>query len=458
MDKQKAVFIYKGRYTVRDTATLEVLSALAKRSGIETGLVFDQDVFGVSDNVFYMPLLNKMLSGEGRIARKLIESDAATVVYLDNFNTRGWAERVLLAAKGKKPGLKAVCVTQYGYEGANFDYILKGEPEVVFKKFIEAGMNTGIESDELAVLDKLPLPDKELFSKHANFGDSYLIYTGKGCKFHCSYCEEALSGEKFGSGYFRRRSPEHVILELADAKTRYGFNEVIFKDSIFTQDKAWLEKFLNLYNKEIAVPFKCFGKVDGFDAGTAVLLRNSGCYCVEFGVQTFNEKIRALALRRPETNAQIFAAFSACDRSGLRYDADHMFGLPGESVEDHKNAAQIYSRCRMLNRVKCHNLVVYPDAKIGEYKHSDYIGDFFSTNNDETSMRFANNCFRKIFKLLPILPKSMLNGNIHWAVFGAVPQLAVLAGQLLIAAIKKDIRFRIYLNYYPKKVLSILGQ
>ncbi|MFH1368920.1 MAG: radical SAM protein [Elusimicrobiota bacterium] len=454
MDNKNITFIYKGRYTVRDTAAIEVLSAFAKQAGYKTGLVFDQDVFGVSDNVFYMPLLNKMLSRENGTIRRIIESGPDTVIYIDNFNTRGWAERVLMEAKSRKPDLKAVCITQSGYEGANFDYVLKGEPEIVFKRFIENDMNSNIETNELAALDKLPLPDKGLFRKYVNFGDSYLIYTSKGCRFSCSYCEEALHGEKYGAGYFRRRTPEHVILEMAAGKQRYGFKEVIFKDSVFTQDRAWLERFLYLYNKEIAVPFKCFGKVDGFDAGVALMLKNSGCYCVEFGVQTFNEKIRSGTLHRPETNAQILSAFSACDWAGLRYDADHMFGLPGESVEDHKLAAKIYSNCKMLNRVKCHNLVVYPDAGIGQYKHSDYVGDFFSTDNDESPMRYANSCFRKIFKLLPLLPSQ--TRELYW-LFGLVPGIAVVAGQLLIALIKKDIRFKIYLNYYPRKVFSVFG-
>ena len=35
---------------------------------------------------------------------------------------------------------------------------------------------------------------------------------------------------------------------------------------------------------------------------------------------------------------------AACDAAGLAYDADYIFGLPGESVADHKEAALRFAR------------------------------------------------------------------------------------------------------------------
>jgi coproporphyrinogen III oxidase-like Fe-S oxidoreductase len=41
-----------------------------------------------------------------------------------------------------------------------------------------------------------------------------------------------------------------------------------------------------------------------------------------------------------------------------------MFGLPGETIEDHKKAVKFYHGLKYLNRIKCHNLVVYPQSEI----------------------------------------------------------------------------------------------
>lgn len=422
MDKKLTVFIYKGRYTVRDTQLLEIMSAAEKARGRDTALVFDQDVFGVTDNVFYAPLLNRAFSNDERTARRIAGLRPDTVVYLDNFNTREWAAGVLARAKRLYPG---------------FETLITGGKSLI----------------EGRGPDSLPMPDKSLFEKYVNFRDSYLIYTSYGCPYSCSYCEEAMNA----SG-FRQRSPENVVEELSAGKLRYGFSEVIFKDSVFAFDRQWLGRFLPLYKEEVGVPFKCFGKASVFDESVARELKAAGCYNVEFGVQTFNEGIRRGALGRSETNAQLLEAFAACDRAGLAYDADHMFGLPGESAADHIEAARVYGSLKMLNRVKCHNLVVYPGSKMSLYKEPAARGDFFSTHSDEPLNRAANECFRKLFKLLPLIPARARGWAArNWRAFALVPQPAVVLGQVLVAAAKQDARFAVYIRYYPKKILAAAG-
>jgi anaerobic magnesium-protoporphyrin IX monomethyl ester cyclase len=420
MDKKKIVFIYKGRYTVRDTAELESLSAEARQQGFETGLVFDQDVFGITDNVFYAPLLNRLFSNDERTASRIAEMKPDQVVYLDNFNTRAWAEKVIALARDIFPDFRTVIVKPGDVSG-------NCEPSL--------------------------LPDKALFEKYVNFSDSYLIYTSRGCPFACTYCEEAVN-----AAGFTQRSPENVLAELKEGKQRFGFREVIFKDSVFTHDRNWLDRFLSLYKEEIGVPFKCFGKASVFDEKTAGMLKAAGCYNIEFGVQTFNETIRRTALNRGESNAQLLRAFEICDRIGLAYDADHMFGLPGESVADHVEAARIYGSLRMLNRIKCHNLVVYPGSVMSRFKKASTAGDFTSTHSDEPENRLANECFRKIFKVLPLIPaRARAAAARNWRLFSFLPKPAVVLGQLAIAAVKKDVRFAVYVKYYPRKILAAAG-
>src|SRR5690606_19458845 len=128
--------------------------------------------------------------------------------------------------------------------------------------------------------------------------------------------------------------------------------------------KRWLRELLSAYRREIGVPFKCFCTVQGFDAETARLLAEAGCYSVEFGLQTWNPVIRRDVLARHETNAAALAAFRHCAEQRLWFDVDHMFGLPGESEQDHVEGALAYRGLAYLNRVKVHQLVYLPTAEI----------------------------------------------------------------------------------------------
>jgi len=50
--------------------------------------------------------------------------------------------------------------------------------------------------------------------------------------------------------YIRKRSPENLIEEILLVKNRYRMKTISFSDDIFTFNKKWLKKFLELYKKE----------------------------------------------------------------------------------------------------------------------------------------------------------------------------------------------------------------
>jgi hypothetical protein len=457
------VFVYKGRYFVRDTETICYFSSISKSYGYNTDLVYDEDVFGVTDNVFSFPILNYVFSLDKVIAERVISLSPFMVVFLLNFNNIGWVKRI--GSFLTKSNIKTIVISPLdGLDDKEIDfasYVLVGEPEKVFDRFVqkikrrEELLPKKMQVDGLCDVDKLPLPDKSLFSRYIDFSLSYMVYTSKGCIGKCSYCEETIYSNKFGPFYYRRRSPAKVIEELILAKKKYNPREIIFKDSVFTVDKKWLKEFLKMYTQEIKVPYKCFGKAEFFDEEIAYELKSSGCYCIEFGIQTLNEKIRKEVLYRQETFAHIEKALKICDKYQLYYDLDHMFGLPGETIEDHKKAVKFYHGLKYLNRIKCHNLVVYPQSEIKKFYPSGTTEDFFSGVAGQGKMKVANRCFEKIFKILPLLPEWLVNffmQNGKWRIFNFIPGILIIIGQILIAIKNRDKRFKIYSRLYPIKV------
>jgi hypothetical protein len=463
----KILFVYKGRYHVRDSVTVEYLSAIARRCGHETALVYDQDIFGVTDNVFSSSFFNRALSDDRKTLRRIALHAANIAVFLDGFNRREWNSAISGRVRQGDRGIATVLLSsaRRASEVEAYDYLLQGEPELAFERFLKEktyDASKGIYNfDGLTDLNSLPFPDKDLFRRYVILKDSYLVYTGRGCPYECSYCEETIYKDVLGDGYYRRRSPESVLAELQEAKAKFGFSEVIYKDSVFALDKEWLRRFLPEYKARIGLPYKCFGRAEVFDDEIAVMLKESGCYCVEFGVQTFNETLKRETLNRKESTDAILKAFSACDRFRLRYDADHLFGIPGESVEDHKEAAKIYSGLGYINRIKCHNLTfyresaIYKDAgaqvRIGENDGSD----FFSSVAGNKEMVRPNAIFEKYFKILPLLPNRVnrfIMSDNNWRAVAFFPGVLIIFFMMLLAAKNGDKRFRIYLKYYPFRI------
>jgi hypothetical protein len=464
----RIVFLYKGRYWVRETRTLEILSAMARAAGHKPSLAYDLDLFGVSDNVLSLPRLNHLLFDPQAAAQKAAAANPSWIILLENLTNRQWVEEAVaaLAAAGYK-GRTAVLACS-GSFGATVN--LYGEPEKVFADFLKAlpgAVPATIRAEGLADLDALPLPDLDLFSRYEDFSSTYMAYAGKGCSGACSYCEEPFHRAAYGPGYARLRRPARVIEELAALKARFRPGEITFKDSVFTADKAWLKEFLASYRREIGVPFKCFGRADAFDQDTAALLKSSGCYCVEFGLQTFNEKLRSTVLKRPESLEAVKKAFAACDTAGLTYDVDYIFGLPGETVADHLDAARRFSGLKRLNRVKCHNLVYYRGLSITDYALKEgWVGaadvdngDFFSGDRAAPCMRGPDSAFRKLFKFYGLLGGTGLRfaaASGAWRLFRFVPGLVLKPLELLAGLISGDRRFLVYLRTYPRRLSGAL--
>lgn len=467
----KILFVYKGRYHIRDATIIEYLSAISKKYGYKTDLVYDQDVFGVTDNVISVSLLNRIFSNDDRIVKSIIKKDPQIIVFLDGFNRSQWNKEISERIKKINSAVKTVSIFYWepGPVPGIYDYVLIGEPELSFERFLTKkilDVSKGVYNfSGLTDLNRLPLLDKELFAPYINFKDSYPIYTSKGCPYQCSYCEETIYKNKLGHNYFRRKDPENVILELEEAKKKFGIREIIYKDSVFAWDKEWLKDYLEKYNKQINLPYKCFGKAESFDDELALMLKESRCYCVEFGVQTFNEKLKQDILKREERTSILMKAFSICEKHGLRYDVDHLFGIPGEKAEDHIEAAKIYINLKHINRIKCHNLTFYKEAEIYEYApqrvkdNKDYKSDFFSSISGSKDMLKTNKIFQKYYKVLPLLPKKfnslILKGN-NWRIFNYIPRVLVFFLMLVLAVKNRDKRFKVYCKYYPRKIKRAL--
>jgi hypothetical protein len=241
----------------------------------------------------------------------------------------------------------------------------------------------------------------------------------------------------------------------------------MFNDPIFFTDRNWLKDLMERYRTEISMPFRCFGKVGFLDEEVAEWLKWGGCYAVEFGLQTLNPQVRASVLGRRETNEEYERAFRVLDRAGIRYDIDHMFGLPGETLEDHEAAARFYGSLRRLNRIKPHNLSYFPKLEIvhtarnagmlsaedeTRINRGEMPSDFFHRDTlRKGDLKKVAWDFQTFYRILPILSASVIEGilrDCRWRNLRKTPSFLIVLGQILVALRGRDYRFPLYFRYY----------
>jgi hypothetical protein len=494
----RVALVYRGRYHVRQAMDLEVLAPVFRQGGHEVTLVYDSDTFGMSDNVLQIGWLARRLSSPEKVVRRILAVQPDVAVFSVLPGAYPWARQTAEQLKAQRPvpvvfiGLHPSLAPERVMRDAFVDYAVQGETENVLLPLLEAIAGR---IDPAAVgnlwrrtdgrpqftfhadpvdLDTLPLPDKDLFRPYVSQTYSYTIMVSRGCPYQCTFCEETCARNVHGPRYFRRKSVESVMRELAAGKAKYRFREVIFKDSYLSGDKRWLADLMRRYKAEIGVPFKCFCTIASFDGETARLLKEGGCYNIEFGLQTWNDRLRRDTLNRRETSDDAHRAFDCCADQRLWYDVDHMFNLPGETLQDHVDGVQHYQHLRCLNRIKVHYLVYLPTAPIVDAAlaagivppdvrtrlEDGWESDFYDPASGGTARDVAARDYAALYKLLPILPRRLVGWlmrgrRLRWLRWIPSPLMAVL--QALMAVRSRDLRFAAYLRFYPVKVMRAVA-
>lgn len=484
----RVTFVHLGR----ENLGIEYLSAVLKREGHQVSLAYDPGLFGINDNVLYIPALERLLDRRAEVMEEILGGSPDMVAFSAFTGTYLWCLGIAREIKARMGvpivfgGAHPTLVPEEVIRYQEVDYVVVGEGEDAFLELLDHLESRrpprGVENvwykegkeaisqpvrPPISDLDRLPMPDKSLFEREVDFSDDYMIMSARGCPFGCTYCCESHWNRLYQGRYFRRRTVASVVEELRVMKGRYGFREVMFNDPIFFTDRGWLRDLMARYRDEIGVPFRCFGKAGLLDQEVAELLRWGGCYAIEFGLQSFNPEIRKGVLGRREGNDEYRKAFDILDKVGIRYDIDHMFGLPGESVADHKEAARFYKSLGRLNRIKCHQLTYFPRLEIVEkakeagmlrsedeaaIERGEMASDFFHLDSiRDRELRETARAFQVLFKVLPVLPKAWLEGVLRaerWRLLLQVPHPLVVLGQLAVAFKGLDYRFLLYLRYY----------
>jgi len=493
----RILFVHLGRENIG----VEYLSSVLKLAGHEVFSAVDIGLFGLNDNIFHVPRLERMFSLKESVVERFRSLSPDLVCFSAYTSTIKWCFSV--AEEFKKirdvPIVIGGIHTTIAPESATIcpaiDYGIRGEAESVIAEFAECAANRRT-PDHIpgaifrkdgktivngfapltADLDSLPFPDKELFAKYIRIKDDYMVSVARGCPNNCAYCCEHVVRKACGDPrYCRVRGVNSLMEELNVMKSKYGFTEVFFCSPIFPGDKAWVEEFSSRYKKEIGVPFWCFAHVSNIDRDYARLMREAGCRILEFGVQSVNETLRRDVLGRRESNQRISSALADCDSERIRYDIGHIFRLPGETEEDYREAVRFYSTFKKIHRIKTFNLTLFPGTRMLDICREKQLiggndeaavglgdsGDYFhvsSVTSDVPEWRVK--AYGHILRFLPFLPSrfllSFLNSDSRLKMLSRFPSSFAKIIELCYLIIIRDMRLKIFFKLYLKHAALLM--
>lgn len=187
-------------------------------------------------------------------------------------------------------------------------------------------------------LDELPPPDWELYFKYPILRNlsTKKILCSRGCPYDCTYCFNHAYKKLFqGMGKFTRfRSPKSIINEIKEVRKKYGMKRVHFADETFTMNHQWLFELLDLYRKEVKLPFSCLARANEINEEVIRVLKKSGCFYIDFGIESGSERIRNKILRRNMSDEDIFKVAKLMKKYKLPFLAYVMYVLPTETLAE----------------------------------------------------------------------------------------------------------------------------
>ncbi len=350
----RILFFYRGA----ESFGIEYLSAVLTQAGHQTELIYDPGL----DNNFYASLgLFKRLNMPRKLVRKARDFSPDLVAFSSITNLYPYVTDVARALKAelKVPtvigGIHPTVLPELVLQEDCFDVVCRGEGEYALLELadrLEKGEDiTDIENlwvkDSQGVihkneqrpliqdLDALPFPDKDLFYRNGAFWRNVSIMTGRGCPYRCTFCVNSFYHQMNTrrERMVRRRSVDNVIQELKLYKQKYRPRTLNFQDDTFSVDVDWLEEFADKYAAEINIPFQCNVHPMTVTREIVKALKKAGCRSVCMGIQSGNNELRKMVLKRPGTNERIIEASRLIKEEGIQLVTEYIFGLPDETPE-----------------------------------------------------------------------------------------------------------------------------
>jgi len=198
--------------------------------------------------------------------------------------------------------------------------------------------------DFITDVNELPFPARQLVNMkdykpnvHVNLGKrSATILTSRGCPYYCIYCASYMAmGRKY-----RPHSAKYVLAEMKYLVDNYSINHFVIQDDTFTVNKKRVMDICQgIIDNKWDVIWYCFARVDTLDEEVLRKMKESGCYCIGYGIESGDQQILN-NLKKGTTVEKCREIVKLTKKLGIRTLSFFIFGNPGETKETMEKTVQ----------------------------------------------------------------------------------------------------------------------
>lgn len=182
------------------------------------------------------------------------------------------------------------------------------------------------------------------------------IAPGRGCPFPCRYCASAQTQVQYRSG-------ENIKEELVHLKDTYAIEgfAVVGNDFILSKN--------NVYDiaesiKDLGLHWATLSRVDRVDRDVLRAMKESGCYELEFGVESGSQRVLD-AMDKRATIEQAEFALKACYDAGIKNKVFLVHGFPGEDADSTLETMRFLDKVgKWIERVSLFRFVPLPGTYV----------------------------------------------------------------------------------------------
>lgn len=324
-------------------------------------------------------------------------------------------------------------------------------------------------------LDDLPFPDIDLFdykNLDSTKTSTALIMVSRGCIYSCTYCGNSQFRNVYPNKhkYARFRSPEKAIELIKQALKKYGNIKYInFRDAIFNMFPKWFDEFIELYTKEIRLPFTCNLRFDIVTEEHVRKMKEAGCYVIDLGLESGNKEIRQKYLHRYTTDEQMINCANWFNKYKITVLTYNILGLPYEDLHKALETVKLNARLKS-NQIIPNIFYPYPNTVLKQIaEEAGFIREItpktkvfikqpqfpdyqvlFAANYFMLYVRFYKWCFRKNNKFSKMVEKFL-----DFTFTGPLTPRRTLNFLWNIKNGIRGILKKIIMNYFPKVYLFL---
>ncbi len=280
-------------------------------------------------------------------------------------------------------GIHPSVLPEESLDRKSVDIVVRGEGEITFSEIVLARSQgkslsdiSGIsyrEGDKLRHnpdrpliqdLDEVPIFPYHLFEKNIDRYNSFAaVLTSRGCPYNCSFCSSRnISGKRY-----RYNSVERAVSEITLLNEKYGQSVIWIIDDNPAANPVRFGKLLDsVIDKGLHKKVEFHGSMRGDNLTEAIVkkLKEANFRMVAFGLETTSERLMK-DINKGETVKQVIDAILLADKHGVSTAATLIFGLPGETRQDRRDAIEIIKGLP-LSSVRFNTLTPYPGTPVYE--------------------------------------------------------------------------------------------